>query len=102
MAQTVHVYHAENGWAVKRGASSRLFATRKAAVDSAREMMRKSAPSQMVVYGADGQIREYRTAGLPRVQDPPGNTPRSAAIKKAFGKLTLERLAVNNPHPPRA
>ena len=101
MFKTVHVYQAEKGWAVKRigGKVSQLFSTQREAIKAARLISRKAAPSQMVVLGKDGRIRDYVTHGLPRVQDPPGK--RSTRIEKAVGRIALERLAVG-PNPPRA
>jgi len=101
MAKTVHVYHSENGWAVKRegGRVSRVFSTQREAIESARLIARKDTPSQMVVHGRDGRIRDHVTHGLPRVQDPPGKSIGAKKILKAVGKVALERLAAD-PHPP--
>ena len=101
MSQTINVYRAERGWAVKRvgGKVSQVFSTQREAIKAARLISRKAAPSQMVVLGKDGRIKDYVTHGLPRVQDPPGK--RSTKIEKAVGRMALERLAVG-PNPPRA
>ena len=101
MSKTIHVYHAERGWAIKRvgGKVSQVFSTQREAIKTARLIARKSAPSQMVVLGKDGRIKDYVTHGLPRVQYLPG--VRSTRIEKAVGRLALERLAVG-PNPPRA
>src|SRR5260370_27782709 len=103
MAQTVHVYRSDAGWAVKREGrkSSDLFATQKAAIERARSIARDSAPSQLIVHGKDGLIRDYVTHGLPKVQDPPGKRGAKKSIQKAVGRVVLERFALD-PHPPRA
>jgi hypothetical protein len=94
MARTVHVYRADHGWAVKReGAkSSRFFPTQKEAIGSAREIVRDSAPGQMVVHGKDGTIREHVAYGLPKVQDPPGKQRGVTNIEKAVGRVALQRV----------
>ena len=68
MFKTIHVYQAERGWAVKRigGKVSQLFSTKREAIKTARLISRKAAPSQMVVLGKDGSIKDYVTHGLPR------------------------------------
>src|SRR5712664_2448475 len=95
LAKTVHVYHSANGWAVKRygGRASSLFSTRSEAIERARSIARKAAPSQMVVHGRDGGIKEYVTYGMPRVQEPPGNGPRTKKIQDAVDRVALQRFA---------
>jgi hypothetical protein len=102
MAITVHVYRSDAGWAVKRAGrkSSDLFPTQKAAIEEARSIARDSAPSQLVVHGKDGLIRDYVTHGLPRVQDPPVMRGGKKSIQKAVARVVLERFATD-PHPPR-
>ncbi len=103
MAKTVHVYPANAAWAVKREGrkSSNLFATQKEAIESARSIARDSAPSQLIVHGKDGRIRDHVTHGLPKVQDPPGKRGGKKNIQRAVGRVVLERFA-SDPHPPRA
>ena len=102
VTKTIHVYHAEDGWAVKRigGGVSQVFSTQREAIVSARSIARKAAPSQMVVHGVDGRIRDYVTHGLPRVQDPPGKSSGAKRIQRAVTKAALFQLA-KDPHPPR-
>lgn len=101
MAKTVHVYHAEKGWAVKRdsGSASRVFSTQKEAIERARSLARGATPSQIVVYGRDGSIKDHVTYGLPRIQDPPQKGAGAHRIQKAVGRMALTRLAAD-PHPP--
>ena len=101
MRQTIHVYQAEGGWAIKRigGKMSQVFSTQREAIKAARLISRNAAPSQMVVLGQDGRIIDYVTHGLPRVQYLPGK--RSTKIEKAVGRIALKELAVG-PNPPRA
>ncbi len=102
MAKTVHVYRSADGWAVKREErkSSELFVTQKAAVERARSIARDTAPSQLIVHGKDGLIRDYVTHGLPKVQDPPGKRGGKKSIQRAVARVVLERFATD-PHPPR-
>jgi hypothetical protein len=74
------------------GADRKVFATRRQAIEKAREIARDSAPSQMVVYGKDGRIRDHVTHGVPRVQDPPSKSRRAIRLEKAVGRHALERL----------
>jgi len=103
MAKTVHVYLSDKGWAVKRegGSARSVFSTQREAIESARVIALKAAPSQMVVHGRDGRIRDHVTHGLPKVQDPPGRNAAAKRIQKAVGKLVLERLTAD-PRPRRA
>ena len=99
--KTVQVYRSEKGWAVKRHRSkaSRVFPTQKEAVENARSVASREAPSQMVVIGSDGAIIKYASYGLPKIQDPPAKTANALKIHRAVGRLVLERLA-SDPHPP--
>jgi hypothetical protein len=59
-----HVLPVEEGqWAVHRAGDGAMCtcASRAAAIETARQQARHSAPAQVVVFGADGKIElEYR------------------------------------------
>lgn len=80
------------------GKAGRVFSTQREAIKSARVTAREESPGQLVVYGLNGQIREYATYGMPPIQNPPGK--RSAKIEKAVGKMIRDRLNAD-PMPPR-
>jgi len=90
--KTVYIIHRGEGWAVQWGGDStfQIHATQRAAIDGARKEVRSSGPSQIVVYGLDGKIRERHTYQMPPIQDPPGK--KSARIEKAVSKVTRDRL----------
>ena len=96
MFKSVHVYHSDNGWAVKRigGGASKLFPTQREAIELARSIARKTAPSQI------GMVRIREPYGLPRIREPHPMPPRSRQIQTAIGKYMPERFA-SDPHPPR-
>jgi hypothetical protein len=92
MTKTVHVFPKNGHWAVTRlgDKTSRVFATQKEAVESARQMVKRQSSGQLAVHGRDGRLREHSTYGMPRIQDPPGK--RSVKIEKAVGKITRDLL----------
>ena len=95
MAKTVHVYPLKRKWVVKREGrhASQVYPTQKEAIEHARCLARDLAPSQMVVHGQNGMIREHVTHGLPRVQNPPGKGKAAQKrIEKAVGRVVLERI----------
>ncbi len=102
MDKTVSVYHSDNGWAVKRigGGASKLFPTQREAIECARSIARKTAPSQIAVYARSGMVRMNERYGLPSLKTQRPMTPRSRQIRTAIGKYMLDRFA-NDPHPPR-
>ena len=103
MSKTVHVYHSDNGWAVKRigGAASKLFPTQREAISFARTIAKKTAPSQLAVYARTGMVRFNERYDLPRLKNSHPMTPRARQIQTAIGKYMLECFA-SDPHPPRA
>ena len=102
MDKTVSVYHSDNGWAVKRigGRASKLFPTQREAIECARSIARKTAPSQIAVYARSGMVRFNEQYGLPRLKRTRPLTPRARQIRTAIGKYMLERFATD-PHPYR-
>lgn len=100
MAKTVHVLPADKGWAVKREGrkADGFFQTQREAIESAREIVRSANSGQLVVHGRDGRVRDHETYGMPRVQAPHGK--KSAAIDRAVGKVTVDRLCADR-HPPQ-
>jgi len=102
-AKTLHVFHSDGGWAVKKeGQRAETFATKREAVAMAVHRVKNTAAAQIVVHGKDGRIIEHRTHGMPRIQEPPKKSPLGAAkIARAVGKVVLHRLT-SDPNPPRA
>lgn len=99
--RTIHVYPSDGAWAVKQdGKRADVFVTRREAVETAVRDGKKAGTAQVVVLGNDGLIREYRTYGMPKVQDPPKQgSLASRRIAKAVGKVVLDRLH-SDPLPP--
>jgi len=92
-AKTVHVYRSDGVWTVKKeGTSAKTFSSQRKAVDAARESVKKAGAGQLVVYGRNGQIREYRTYRMTRIQDPPKRSRIAGRIERAVGKMALERV----------
>jgi hypothetical protein len=99
-AKTVHVYRSDGAWAVKKeGKSAKIFSTQRDAVDAAKESVRCERAGQFVVHGINGQIREYETHGMTRIQDPPKKSRMAGRIGRAVGKVALERVQAD-PSPP--
>ncbi|MFN0169552.1 MAG: DUF2188 domain-containing protein [Bryobacteraceae bacterium] len=72
--KTVRVRREDRGWIVSREGTKgtrRAFARKPDAVAAAKVLARDTQPSQVVIYNSDGRIQEYRTYGLPRIQQPP-------------------------------
>jgi hypothetical protein len=101
-AKTVHVYHADGTWSVKKeGKSAKTFPTQRAAVDAAKESAQSEKAGQFVVHGKNGQIREHQTYGMPRIQPPPKKSRLARLIAQAVGQVALERVQ-SNPSPASA
>jgi hypothetical protein len=92
-AKTVHVYRSDGAWQVKKeGKSAKIFSTQRKAVDAAKKSVKKERAGQFVVHGRNGQIREYGTYRMTRIQDPPKKSRLAGRIARAVGKVALERV----------
>lgn len=92
-AKTVHVYRSNGTWAVKKeGKSAKIFPTQREAVDAAKESVKSERAGQFVVHGKDGEIREYGTHGMTRIQAPPKKSRMATRIARAVGKVALARV----------
>jgi hypothetical protein len=96
--KTLHVYRSDGAWAVKKqGSRAEIFPTQRQAIEAARQTVR-SGVGQVVIHGKDGRIRDHETYGLIPIQDPPRKSRLANRIKRAVGRVALERvLADNNP-----
>jgi hypothetical protein len=93
VAKTVHVYRFDGAWTVKKvGKSAKSFSTQREAVDAAKKSVKKERAGQFVVHGRNGQIREYGTYRMTRIQDPPKKSRIAGRIGRAVGKMALERV----------
>ena len=101
--KTVHVFPSNGAWAVKKaGQKAETFDTKREAVGVAVHHARKNQSGQLVVHSKDGRVSDYRTYGLPKVQNPPKpGSLGSKKIAKAVGKVLSDRLH-SDPTPPRA
>lgn len=101
MAQkTIHVYRSDGVWAVKRaGTSARTFPTQRAAVAAAKKTARKQNAAQFVVHGKNGEILDYGTYGIVRIQDPPKKSRIAGRIGRIVGKVALEKVRSNDRAP---
>ena len=102
-AKTFHVYRSNGNWAIKKeGKQAETFGTKREAVAMAIRRVKDANSGQIVVYGKDGQIIDYRAYGMPRVQDPPKPPPLGAKrIARAVSKVVWDRLH-SDPFPSRA
>jgi hypothetical protein len=92
-AKTIHVYPADGVWATKKeGESAKTFSTQQKAVDAAKQTVKNERAGQFVVHGKRGEIREYETHGMTRIQDPPKKSRMAGRIARAVGTLALERV----------
>jgi Uncharacterized protein conserved in bacteria (DUF2188) len=92
-AKTIHIYQSDGAWAVKKeGKSAKTFSTQQKAVDAAKESVKKDGVGQFVVHRGNGQIREYSTYRMTRIQDPPKKSRMAFRIERAVGKIALERV----------
>ncbi len=98
MAQkTIHVYRSDGAWAVKKaGTSARTFPTQKEAIAAAKDTARKQNAAQFVVYGNHGEILDYGTYGIVRIQDPPKKSRIAGRIGRIVGKAALEKVRSND------
>jgi hypothetical protein len=98
-AKSTHVFPSEDGWIVVRESPGSVVrtkkaATRKAAMDAARQFIRNSAAAQIVVHNRDGSFTRSDVHGLPEVQRVPAKSSLSRkAIEKAVSTVVRERLA---------
>jgi len=54
--------------------------------------VKKEKAAQFVVHGGSGQLREYGTHGMTRIQDPPKKSRLAGRIERAVGKVALARV----------
>lgn len=102
MTKTFHVYPADGAWVVQSGGGrAESFPTQKEAVEAARQSAKEKASGQLIVHGRDGQIREHESYGMTRIQNPPKKSRLAKRIRRAVGKVALERV-LSNPHNSRA
>jgi hypothetical protein len=103
MAKTLHVYRSNGAWAVKKeGRRPETFGTKREAVQVAVQDGKKAKTAQVVVHGKDGRILEYRTYGMPKIQEPPKRGRLAyRRIASAVGQVVLDRLH-GDPLPSRA
>lgn len=86
--------------AKKEGKSGRTFSTQQEAVTAAREKIKKDGSGQLVVHGRDGEIRKHETYRMTRIQNHPKKSPIAREIRRAVGKVVLERVQMDL-HPRR-
>ena len=92
-AKTVHVYRSDGAWTVKKeGKSAKTFPTQRAAIDAAKDTLKKERAGQFVVHGKSGEIREYGAYRITRIQEPPKKSPMAARIGRVVGTLALDRV----------
>jgi hypothetical protein len=94
MTRTIHVFHTDDGWAVKKeGQRASLYSTRRAAFDSAVRRAKKSKGAQVVVFGVNGGVTAYRNYGLPKIQLPSGKRTRAAEeMAAAVHRVVLDDI----------
>src|SRR5437588_3407983 len=84
MTRTFHVYPSDGVSVVqKEGNSAETFPTQRQAVEAARKIVRNKTAGQLVIHGRDGQIREYETYRMTRIQDPPKKSRLAKRIRRA-------------------
>jgi hypothetical protein len=96
MTKTVHVVATDRGWAVVKGSrkTGDLFPTKKAALASARSILRRMRSGQIALHEKNGRITVCGVHGLPRIQKSPGKSSLgSQNIERAVSKLVRERFA---------
>jgi hypothetical protein len=100
MVRVVKVYPISGGWEVKgdtagKGKSNaqtvKVFSNQKEAIQNGRAMVREAAPSQLVIFGKDGRVRDHITYGIPKIQEPPVRAKGSLKIERAVGRVALSR-----------
>jgi len=71
-SSTYHVMPAKKGWVLRKAGAtdSKTFTTQREAIENARKHV-TSAPGQIVIHNADGNIRDVEFHKLPRIQPPP-------------------------------
>lgn len=93
LSQTWHVLRTDAGWAVKaEGHASRVYRTKKAAIEDARRSVLSLPAGQMVVHRADGTVSQRLTHGLPRVRKHPIPSSRAGDIEMAVARVVMDRL----------
>ena len=94
MTRTIHVFHTDDGWAVKKeGQRASLYATRRAAFDRAVRRAKKSKGAQVVVFGVNGGVTAYRNYGLPKIQVAAGKLSKAGEkVVGAIHQFVLDRL----------
>jgi len=70
-SSTYHVLPAKKGWALRKAGAvdSKTFTTQREAIQDARKHL-TSAPGQIVIHNADGNIRDVEFYKLPKIQPP--------------------------------
>jgi Uncharacterized protein conserved in bacteria (DUF2188) len=98
MSRTFHIYFADKGWTVRREGSkpNGVFPTQKEAIEIARAVAKKAAPSQVVLHGKSGTLRAMGVYGMPPIQEPSQRSPNGKLFEKAISKLALERLTAGD------
>jgi hypothetical protein len=94
MTRTIHVFHTDDGWAVKKeGQRASLYRTRRTAFDSAVRRAKKSKGAQVVVHGVNGGVTARRRYGLPKIQVAPGKLSKAGEkVVAAIPQFVLDRL----------
>jgi Uncharacterized protein conserved in bacteria (DUF2188) len=71
-SSTYHVMPAKKGWVLRKAGAtdSKPFTTQREAIEDARKHL-TSAPGQIVIHNANGNIRDVEFYKLPRIQSPP-------------------------------
>ena len=88
MTKTYHIYPSDGGWLVqKEGMRAETFQTQREAVEAARLIVKGTSAGQLVIRGKDGQIRDYESYGMTRIQDPPRKSKLAKRIGRAVGKI---------------
>jgi hypothetical protein len=92
-AKTLYVYREDGGWAVKKeGKSAKVFATQREAVDAARGSLKNKRARQVVVYEKNGEVMASQPRGVNRIQSPPRKSALAGRIRRAVGKVALDRV----------
>ncbi len=102
-AKTVHIFPRKAGWVVRsdrwatmKGQTGRLlgvYSTQKAAVDAARQIVRRAPAGQIVVHSRNGSMRSRDVHGLPVLQTSPQKSKLGTkAIERAVSLVLRERL----------
>jgi len=98
-ARTIHVFHNNGGWSVRREGTKQGgdFRKRADAIAAARRIMLKAAPAQVVVHTKDDRVASIERRGIPA---PPSLPDRSSIgrgnIQRAVFSIVRERLLADS------